>query len=214
VPAPIPVVDLKAYSDASSEIGIGIIIGEQWRAWRLLPGWKDRGRDIGWAESVGFLLLISSLTQRAQPHSHLQVFGDNQGVVEGWWKGRSRNKPTNDVFKIIHDITQENQVCIYTRYVPSELNPADGPSRGIYGHPALLLPPISVPESIQPWITDFNSPLTPAELSSLRKSGPQIPRPKPSSAQRHWGHIACGTHSSEESEDFTGLEAEANSRPF
>jgi hypothetical protein len=29
-----------AFSDASSGIGIGIVIGDCWRAWRLIPGWK------------------------------------------------------------------------------------------------------------------------------------------------------------------------------
>lgn len=33
-------IDLSAFSDASSTIGIAIVIGERWRAWRLLPGWR------------------------------------------------------------------------------------------------------------------------------------------------------------------------------
>jgi hypothetical protein len=31
----------NAFSDASSGIGIGIVIRERWRAWRLVPGWKN-----------------------------------------------------------------------------------------------------------------------------------------------------------------------------
>lgn len=53
---PLPFSDIKAYSDASSTIGIGITIGERWGAWRLIPGWREsRGcsRDIGWAEAIG-----------------------------------------------------------------------------------------------------------------------------------------------------------------
>jgi hypothetical protein len=38
IPGPIPIVDYLAYSDASSEVGIGITIGDRWRAWRLLLG--------------------------------------------------------------------------------------------------------------------------------------------------------------------------------
>ena len=43
VPGPVPLTDLDAFSDASSGFGIGITIGEKWRAWRLLPGWKSDG---------------------------------------------------------------------------------------------------------------------------------------------------------------------------
>ncbi|KAF7776627.1 hypothetical protein Agabi119p4_5020 [Agaricus bisporus var. burnettii] len=48
------VTDPNAFSDASSEVGIGIIIGSKWRAWRLVPGWNapGSGRDIGWAEAA------------------------------------------------------------------------------------------------------------------------------------------------------------------
>ena len=46
IPGPFPIVDANAYSDTSSEVGIGITIGNRWRAWRLLPGWKANSRDI------------------------------------------------------------------------------------------------------------------------------------------------------------------------
>ena len=206
-PAPIPITDLDAYSDASSETGIGITIGKQWRAWRLLPGWKDRGRDIGWAESIGFLLLVLYLSRRAKPHSHLQVFGDNQGIVEGWWKGRSRNKPTNAIFKSIHKITQEKTISVYTKYVPSEFNPADGPSRGKYYHSSLLLPPITIPETIQSWIVDFDAPLSPTKLSLIREGKLRLPQPKVSWAGRT-------VPLSEEEENHAHAEAQASPPPF
>ena len=184
IPAPIPITNLHAYSDASSEIGIGIVINEQWRAWRLLPGWNDRGRDIGWAEAVGFLFLVLALSRKAEPYSHLQVFGDNQGVVEGWWKGRSRNRPTNAIFKLVHHAVQEKTLVIHSKYVPSEHNPADGPSRGRYPHPSLLLPPISIPEAIQPWVVNFDASLSAAELSFIHQGKVRSPQPKISWAER------------------------------
>ena len=52
--------DPQAFSDASSGIGIAIVIGKFWRAWRLIPGWQtSHGKqDIGWAEAIGFELLV------------------------------------------------------------------------------------------------------------------------------------------------------------
>jgi hypothetical protein len=78
-------VDCGAFSDASSGVGITIVVGQRWRAWRLLPGWRsqDGEKDIQWAEAVGFELLVLALTRNAPAGSHFKVFGDNRGVVEG-----------------------------------------------------------------------------------------------------------------------------------
>ena len=59
-------------------------IGDQWRAWRLLPGWKTDGQDIGWAEAVGFLFLITAISENAQQNTYIKVYGFNWGVIEGW----------------------------------------------------------------------------------------------------------------------------------
>src|SRR5277367_4917932 len=40
IPGPAIVTDRAAFSDASLGFGIGIVIGDRWRAWRLVPGWQ------------------------------------------------------------------------------------------------------------------------------------------------------------------------------
>jgi hypothetical protein len=40
IPGLCSLIELQAFSDASSEFGIGIIVRGRWRAWRLIPGWK------------------------------------------------------------------------------------------------------------------------------------------------------------------------------
>ncbi|PPR06680.1 hypothetical protein CVT24_012975 [Panaeolus cyanescens] len=161
---PAEVRDLQAFSDASTETGIGIIIGNRWRAWRLLPGWKTHQRDIGWAEAVGFLLLIQAIVDLGSEAwargDCIRVFGDNRGVVEGWWKGRSRNWPTNLIFRKIHEISKSNGLQFCTSYIRSGENPADEPSRGIYGDPQLLLPKISIPSDLTPFVADFDQPIS------------------------------------------------------
>lgn len=159
IPGPVPLKDLDAFSDASSGFGIGITIGKRWRAWRLLPGWKADGRDIGWAEAVGFELLSLAILSSGDRSSHFKVYGDNKGVVEGWWKGRSRNKQTNIVFRRVHAILETRQCTIHTRYVPSKDNPADEPSRGIYPRLTHLLPHIPIPPELHHLIVDFDSEL-------------------------------------------------------
>ena len=75
--------DIQAFSDASSGFGIAITIGDRWRAWRLIPGWQslDGKRDIGWAEALGFELLIRSIIGFGYVSGHFKVYGDNKGVV-------------------------------------------------------------------------------------------------------------------------------------
>ena len=131
-PIPIPVhlhtTDYQAFSDASSSCGLAIIIGPKWRAWRLGRHWKNNGRDIGWAESVAFEMLICALLTLDRSSSSLKVYCDNQGVINGWKKGRSRNTPTNNTFRRIHALLASPPRWVFPSYVSSADNPADGPS--------------------------------------------------------------------------------------
>jgi hypothetical protein len=180
-----PAVELKnplAFSDASSGIGIGIVVGNHWRAWRLIPGWKTLNgkRDIGWAEAVAFELLIYTLTTLPNIGSHVLIHGDNTGVVEGWWKRRHRNREVNEVFRWINSfiLNLPHPFDIVTAYVPSASNPADNPSRGIYGPECFLLPPISLPTELRPFLIDSTEPLSPAEIRLLRDGSYSTPAAK------------------------------------
>ena len=162
--------DVGAFSDASSGMGIAIIVGEKRCAWTLDPEWKSMHgsqRDIGWAEAVSFELLVRTLNLLPQTHSHTVVYGNNTGVIEGWWNGRHRNVETNHVLRQVHQFLLEaNRIQdIRTRYVPSATNPADDPSHGVYGSRLLLLPCVPIPPQLLPFITDV-------EDSHPRQSGP------------------------------------------
>ncbi|KAF7343054.1 Reverse transcriptase/ribonuclease H [Mycena venus] len=171
IPGPCEVVNVHAYSDASSGIGIAIIIGPRWRAWRLVPGWESKLRHIGWAEAIGFKFLVRTLIlvcKNLPPH--IVVYGDNRGVVEGWWNGRSSNEEINTVFRRIHSISTDANVTIHTRYVPTDSNPADAglgastalPPNSYRHYPSL---PNSPPSS-----SILTAPLLPLPLPLVRKS--------------------------------------------
>jgi hypothetical protein len=100
--------------DASSGTGIAIVVQGRWRAWRLLPGWDRGNRDIGWAEAVGFELLVYAVigATSAPQTTHFKLFGDNTGVVEGWWNHRSRNPETNGVFRRIHQFLADSDCFV------------------------------------------------------------------------------------------------------
>jgi hypothetical protein len=172
-----------AFSDASSGIGIGIVIGDKWRAWRLIPGWQTAAngkQDIAWAEAIGFEMLVYTIATLPGTSDHVILYGDNTSIVEGWWRGSNKNKAVNGVFKRIHEFLHNlpRRLEIHTEYVPSKYNPADGPSRGIYGPESLLLPPIDVPPKARNLIVDASSPLTPTELRLFRSGQYSAPAAK------------------------------------
>ena len=69
----------NAFSNASSDFSIGVVIGNKWKAWRLVPGWKAAdGRDIGWAGAVGLELLARTHCTESESGQHFRVFGDNK----------------------------------------------------------------------------------------------------------------------------------------
>ncbi|KAF7325196.1 Reverse transcriptase/ribonuclease H [Mycena kentingensis (nom. inval.)] len=158
IPGPCAVVDPQAFSDASSGVGIGIVVGRGWRAWRFREGWQRDGRKIGWAEAVGFEFLVRVLVRLGLAAGHVCVYGDNEGVVKGWWNGRSRNEHINLCFRRIHRLCSSSTISVHTRYVVSCDNPADGPSRGVYPSENLLLPPIDIPLELQEFVVNFDDP--------------------------------------------------------
>ena len=167
IPGPVTLSDPEAFSDSSLS-GIGITLNGKWRAWRLLPGWQtlDGSRDIGWAEAVGFELLVRYISGSISPSGHFRVYGDNQGVVEAWRNHRSKNKPVNGVFRRIHSILDQSghSLSIHPAYVPSESNPADPLSRGIFPSTKLQLHEIPLPTDLDRFIIDASLPFSPMEL--------------------------------------------------
>src|ERR1700753_2276330 len=100
------------------------------------------------------------------------VFGDNTGVVEGWWAGRSRNTETNRIFRRIHELLKEHDSILKTKYVNTKFNPADGPSRGRFPPTQLPLPPIDLPKEVRPFLVNFNAPLHSSEEDPSRRLTP------------------------------------------
>jgi len=178
IPGPTPILNFNVFSDASSGFGIGITLGDHWKAWKLCPDWKSDNCNIGWAESIGFELLVLHVISDGTSDLHFQVFGDNRGVVEGWWNGHSHNGPTNDTFKHIHSALKAANCVIHTRYIPSGINPTDGPSQGIYPPIHLMLPDLPIPHALCPFIDNITMahiPPHPASPTPIQKSLPLHP---------------------------------------
>ena len=125
-----PLADYQAYSDASSGFGVAITVGPRWQAWRLATGWKPQGRDIQWAEAIGFELLALCVCSLSGEGEHIILYGDNRGVVEGWWKRCSANRPTNYVFRRVLQLSEDRGRAIHTSIPPSPL-PSQGSPKAV-----------------------------------------------------------------------------------
>lgn len=122
--------------DASSSWGIGIVFNDSWQAWKLSPGWKTDGRDIGWAEAVAIELAICEAIARGIHDAHIIIRSDNQGVIGGLKAGRSRGLQQNRVLRRIVALFAEHRIWVSSTWVTSATNRSDNPSRG-----ALPVPP-------------------------------------------------------------------------
>ena len=110
-PKPTPIVDRGAYSDASSGVGIAIIVGGRWRAWSLIPGWELEGRDIGWAEAVGFEFLAHFLFSELEAGTHLKAF--RALLKDGGRGGAETSRPMQCSAAFTN--YQESTIALYTR---------------------------------------------------------------------------------------------------
>ena len=128
-------------------------------------------KDVGWAEAVRFELLIHTTDALLDQPTDLILHRDNTGVLDGWRIGRHRNHAVNAVFKSIHTFLESasHTLSIQPHYVTSTDNPADPPSRGIYGPPHLLLPPMDIPEYARDFLTDSTNPLSARKLRELHE---------------------------------------------
>ncbi|GJF00779.1 hypothetical protein PsYK624_170800 [Phanerochaete sordida] len=152
IPGEVSVTDVDAFSDASTSGGVAIVIAGEWQAWSLRDGWKGGDRDIGWLEAIGFELAVRAVLLHGPLDRHFRIHVDNQGIVDGWRNGRSRNGSSNEVFKRIHRVLALHDRFAYAVYVPSADNIADAPSRGLFPPRSQRLRAFELPSALDPYL--------------------------------------------------------------
>lgn len=120
--------------DASSEFGIGVIIGKRWAQFQWLPGWNNPPngprRTIAWAETVAVRLgLIIANKLHNLPGRTVSVLSDNTTTNGAAKNFRSKDFWVNKEWKIIQSLLIKID-CNPLHYVKSADNEADRLSRG------------------------------------------------------------------------------------
>ena len=126
--------DPDLWVDASSDWGIGLVVGWHYAAWRWsVPQsvWKKDGREIGWAEMVAVELATRWMEQEAFQDCEVLVRSDNTGVVGAIDSGRSRNWQANLVLRRHELICMTRNVVLKMEWVDSASNRADPVSCGV-----------------------------------------------------------------------------------
>jgi len=127
--------DLGIYVDASTSWGIGIIIQNQWAAFKLRDDWKIEGRDICWLETLALEFLFYILEAMDLRNAHLLIHSDNQGAIGALEKGRSPNFHINLSIRRMYNVLITRFITHHLEFVPSDKNLADPVSRGELGSP-------------------------------------------------------------------------------
>ncbi|KAE8181820.1 hypothetical protein CF336_g8780 [Tilletia laevis] len=141
------------YVDASTEWGIGIVVGERWAAWKWLPGWDAENRGINWGEAVALELGLRAAVAYGAAKKVVTFWSDNQGVIGSYKKGFSHSAHINSVLKRVVQLEMEHRLHVKIDYVESALNPADAPSRGeVLPGPQLKVP--DIPPSISVFLDE------------------------------------------------------------
>ena len=106
-------------------------MNNEWDFWKLQPGWKKDGRNIGWAEVVAIEMGLLFAIHRSYSDVHFLVKSDNQGVIHAIEGGKSRSPKQNLVLQRITLLLSQFKLWISSLYVPSLDNIANPPSRGL-----------------------------------------------------------------------------------
>lgn len=145
---------VHGYTDASGK-GIGIVVGNKWQRWLfnqnsdLLPR-SPRTNEIDptWAELLGVcMFLVTELSAHNGYQSCRMVLYSDSVRVVGMFEGhadihpslwglprkereRCRGERCREVMRRIGGLMTKQRIEVVVKWVPTNANPADGPSRG------------------------------------------------------------------------------------
>jgi hypothetical protein len=128
-----PAEDLGLYVDASTDWGIGIILGGKWDAWTLKEGWRAETRHNTWLEALAIELCIYALERRGLRDVRVLLNSDSQAAIGAFRKGRSPSPDMNLSIRRANVVLDALNVAVEFAYVKSEENPAGAVSRGVLG---------------------------------------------------------------------------------
>jgi hypothetical protein len=127
-------------------MGIGVVVVGGYMTWD--PHRHSQGRDVGWAEAVGFELLARTrtLVTLYGPNKHFECHGDNRDggrTVEGIQQEYPNQQSSE--FRRLHDVVETTGAYFHTTLRPQRTQPGRGATerhpRTSKPHPSPYPPP-------------------------------------------------------------------------
>ncbi len=121
----------------ASEWGIGIVVGQFWAAWKLIPNWRIDGHDMGWAEAIAVEIITMWIIfdSGISNNSVIQAQSDNTGVTGAHNRGQSQNPHINDSICVISTLFISSNTTLDFEHVTSAENRANPISCSVMGPP-------------------------------------------------------------------------------
>lgn len=143
----------EIFVDASTKWGVGFIMDGKWLAFKFVPGSFTEGRNIGWGEMVAVELAVRAIVNAGHHDCHIHIRSDNAGVVGALNVDMSRNTQENAILRQILLLFHIHKIWLTITWISTKVNPADGPSRGVFGKKSDLFPhPPKIPLHLAPYV--------------------------------------------------------------
>ncbi|CAD6920722.1 unnamed protein product, partial [Tilletia caries] len=150
---PKPPTEVDCFCDGSTSYGAGLHIAGRERAFPLHSHLRGRV-DIKTVEALSLELAVLYLVHLGHHDTGLLIHSDSTAVCDSFKKGRMASDEPNAILERVSELEQQNRISIKLRWVKSEENKADRPSRGKHNSSYGRLPPIPVPAILLQWFTD------------------------------------------------------------
>ena len=128
--SPQTVEDMYAYNDFFPEVSEHITQPEHWQT-KLMGKWGNRSEHITLKEGRALVLALKRMTRTSSTRNqrHL-VLVDNLGLCLAVCKGRASNFHFLRIMQQVSALSLAGAFTVRARWIRSEANVADGPSRG------------------------------------------------------------------------------------
>ena len=112
------------------EVGVGLMVSDNWKT-VAMGKWSHTDEHITLKEARALLLAVRRISRASRHRGRRHVIlVDNLALAFAVAKGRSQSFPILRVLQKIHAISLAAGIIVRIRWVPSEHNVSDGPSRG------------------------------------------------------------------------------------
>lgn len=142
---------MPCWVDASPS-RIAVLVGDSYKTFPLKKGWNEKGRDINWAETASFELLVQVLAAMGF-RGKAQVKSDSATALNAVAGRKNRVKDITESVQRLGANLKTSKITLQNSKVKSKANLADPFTRGkiTQGYTEIKMP-ITIPLALAPFV--------------------------------------------------------------